>query len=75
VPDFTETNHRVPVAYKNEEFVDSPDARAIRILSEYLQPLSQFQGEKIQDTIVFFGSARIRGSLGGITRTHGNWRG
>jgi uncharacterized protein (TIGR00730 family) len=52
--------HRVPVAYKNEEFVDSPDARAIRILSEYLQPLSQFQDEKIQDTIVFFGSARIQ---------------
>ena len=66
MPDFTETNHRVPVAYKNEEFVDSPDARAIRILSEYLQPLSQFQGEKIQDTIVFFGSARIteEGQLG-----------
>jgi hypothetical protein len=59
-------NHRAPVAYKNEEFVDSPDARAIRILSEYLQPLSHFRDEKIQDTIVFFGSARIteNGSLG-----------
>ncbi len=64
--DFEENHHRVPVAYKNEEFVDSPDARAIRILSEYLQPLSQFQAEKVQDTIVFFGSARIKedGSLG-----------
>ncbi len=64
--DFSENHHRVPVAYKNEEFVDSPDARAIRILSEYLQPLSQFQGEKVQDTIVFFGSARINeaGPLG-----------
>ena len=64
--DFEENHHRVPVAYKNEEFVDSPDARAIRILSEYLQPLSQFQAEKIQDTIVFFGSARIKedGPLG-----------
>lgn len=64
--DFAENNHRVPVAYKNEEFVDSPDARAIRILSEYLQPLSQFKAETIQDTIVFFGSARIEeeGPLG-----------
>ena len=64
--DFVENHHRVPVAYKNEEFVDSPDARAIRILSEYLQPLSQFQAEKVQDTIVFFGSARIKedGPLG-----------
>jgi uncharacterized protein (TIGR00730 family) len=65
VPDSNHT-YRTPVAYKNEEFVDSPDARAIRILSEYLQPLSHFREERIQDTIVFFGSARITedGSLG-----------
>ena len=50
---------RRPVAYKNEEFLDSPDARALRILSEYLEPLSHFRDEKIQDTIVFFGSARL----------------
>ncbi len=66
VPDPIVPNHRTPVAYKNEEFVDSPDARALRILSEYLQPLSHFRDEKIQDTIVFFGSARIEesGSMG-----------
>jgi uncharacterized protein (TIGR00730 family) len=52
------TNRR-PVAYRNAEFLDSPDARALRILSEYLEPLSHFRDEKIQDTIVFFGSARI----------------
>jgi uncharacterized protein (TIGR00730 family) len=65
VPD-SNHNPRIPVAYKNEDFVDSPDARAIRILSEYLQPLSHFREESIQDTIVFFGSARIteEGSLG-----------
>jgi len=50
---------RRPVAYKNETFLDSADARVIRILSEYLHPLSHFRDEKIQDTIVFFGSARI----------------
>src|SRR6266852_4305540 len=47
------------VAYKNEEFLDSPAARSIRILSEYLEPLDHFRREKIRDTIVFFGSARI----------------
>ena len=50
---------RRPVAYKNESFLDSPDARELRILSEYLQPLTHFRDEKIQDTIVFFGSARL----------------
>jgi uncharacterized protein (TIGR00730 family) len=47
------------VAYKNEEFLDSPAARSLRILSEYLEPLEHFRREKIRDTIVFFGSARI----------------
>ncbi len=51
--------HRRPVAYRNQDFLDSPDARALRILSEYLEPLSHFRDEQVQDTIVFFGSARI----------------
>jgi uncharacterized protein (TIGR00730 family) len=59
VSDPTLHSNRRPVAYKNEEFIDSPDARALRILSEYLQPLSHFRDEKVQDTIVFFGSARL----------------
>jgi uncharacterized protein (TIGR00730 family) len=46
------------LAYKNESFLDSPDARSLRILSEYLYPLSHFRREKVLDTIVFFGSAR-----------------
>src|SRR5579883_2950757 len=46
------------LAYKNEKFLDAPDARSLRILSEYLYPLSQFRKEKVLDTIVFFGSAR-----------------
>jgi uncharacterized protein (TIGR00730 family) len=52
-------NSEVRVAYKNEEFLDSPDARGIRILSEYLEPLAHFRREQIRDTVVFFGSARI----------------
>lgn len=50
---------RRPVAYKDEEFLGSPAARSIRILSEYFKPLDQFRREMIRDTIVFFGSARI----------------
>src|ERR1700689_892507 len=45
------------LAYKNEDFIETPDARALRILSEYLYPLSHFRREKVHDTVVFFGSA------------------
>lgn len=57
---------RTLVAYKDEAFVDSNDARPLRILSEYLKPLANFRDEKIQDTVVFFGSARLseEGPLG-----------
>ena len=48
-----------PLAYKNMKFLDSPDARALRILSEFLEPLAHFRRERIRDTIVFYGSARI----------------
>jgi len=47
-----------PKVYADPEFVNSPEARTIRILAEYLGPLRQFRREKIKDTIVFFGSAR-----------------
>ena len=57
---------RRPLAYREEAFLESAESRPLRILSEYLWPLSHFQDEKIQDTIVFFGSARIHsdGPLG-----------
>lgn len=47
-------------SYRNEDFLNSPDARAIRILAEYYEPLQRFRRNQIQDTIVFFGSARLR---------------
>jgi uncharacterized protein (TIGR00730 family) len=47
-----------PLAYHNVDFLDSSEARPIRILSEYLEPLKRFRTENIQDTVVFFGSAR-----------------
>ena len=57
---------RVPVAYKDEQFLDSDAARPLRILAEYLEPLHVFDRERIRDTIVFFGSARLtpEGPLG-----------
>jgi uncharacterized protein (TIGR00730 family) len=48
-----------PMAYLYPEFLESPEARPIRILSEYLEPLRRFKEQKIQDTVVFFGSARV----------------
>src|SRR5271169_4357274 len=47
------------LAYENKSFLDSPDGRILRLLSEYSEPLSRFRREQIQDTVVFFGSARI----------------
>jgi uncharacterized protein (TIGR00730 family) len=48
-----------PLAYLNPDFLNSPDGRILRILSEYAEPLARFRREKIQDTVVFFGSARF----------------
>jgi len=48
-----------PLAYRNAHFIDSDEARPLRILAEYLVPLEAFRRERIHDTIVFFGSARI----------------
>jgi len=48
-----------PMAYLSPDFLESDEARPIRILSEYLEPLRRFKDQKIQDTVVFFGSARV----------------
>ena len=47
------------LSYHNDLFVESDDARPIRILAEYLEPLRRFRQERVHDTVVFFGSARI----------------
>ena len=51
-----------PLAYENPEFLNSPDGRILRIMSEYVEPLARFRREQIQDTVVFFGSARFLSS-------------
>jgi uncharacterized protein (TIGR00730 family) len=58
-PDSEHVLHPAPLAYLNPEYLNSPDGRILRILSEYAEPLSRFRHEKIQDTVVFFGSARF----------------
>src|SRR5579864_1299964 len=50
---------RAPLAYENPAFLNSPDGRVLRILSEYMEPIARFRREQIQDTVVFFGSARF----------------
>ncbi len=49
-----------PKAYYNHSFLGSPSARTLRLLSEYLEPLDRLNKSGIKDTIVFFGSARIK---------------
>jgi hypothetical protein len=48
-----------PLAYLYPEFLESAEARPIRVLAEYLEPLRRFKEQRIQDTVVFFGSARV----------------
>ena len=56
----TERKRTTAKAYQNPGFLNSKDARALRILSEYLEPKSRFDRFKVDDTIVFMGSARIQ---------------
>src|ERR1700741_1980078 len=51
--------HSQPLAYLDPSFLESEEARPLRILAEYLEPLGRFKAQDIQDTVVFFGSARI----------------
>jgi uncharacterized protein (TIGR00730 family) len=50
---------KAPKAYRNNKFLNSPAARTVRILTEYLEPFDRLNKFNIHDTIVFFGSARI----------------
>jgi len=52
---------RAPLAYENPDFLNGADGRLIRIVAEFCEPLARFRREQIQDTVVFFGSARFRG--------------
>jgi uncharacterized protein (TIGR00730 family) len=51
---------RAPLAYENSQFIDSPDGRLFRMMAEYSEPMARFRRQRIEDTVVFFGSARFR---------------
>jgi uncharacterized protein (TIGR00730 family) len=59
--------HIQPLAYLDPEFLESDEARPLRIIAEYLEPLRRLKQQNIQDTVVFFGSARV-GSRAHATR-------
>ena len=46
-------------AYENIDFLKSPQARILRIMSEFVEPQARFKKNEIKDTVVFFGSARL----------------
>ena len=50
---------KAPKAYDNKSFIHSKDGRMMRIMAEYLHPLSHFKRNFIHSSIIFFGSARI----------------
>ena len=54
-----ERRHNAIKAYLKESFLTSSDARPLRLLAEYLEPKSRFDHYRIDDTIVFIGSARL----------------
>lgn len=58
-----------PKAYKDEEFINSSEARPVRILAEYLEPKARFAEHNVQDTILFFGLGPYRVEGGGRSRT------
>lgn len=71
-------NKSALLAYENEQFLSSPDGRILRVLSEYVEPLARFRREQIQDTVVFFGSARVHSrdrANGRLTEARGNGAG
>ncbi|MBT5047902.1 MAG: LOG family protein [Rhodospirillaceae bacterium] len=56
----TKRPHQAVKAYHSKKFIESPDARPVRLLSEYLEPLERFEDHNIKDTILIFGSARTK---------------
>src|SRR5260370_5080680 len=60
MPEVPDELEEAPLAYENSESLNSPDGRLLRIMAEYQEPMARFRRERSQDTVVFFGSARVR---------------
>jgi uncharacterized protein (TIGR00730 family) len=61
---------KVPLSYLEPNFIQSTAARPLRILAEYLDPLTRLQREEVSDTIVMFGSARIMPRTRALAQLH-----
>ena len=59
MPDQPAPLEQAPLAYEDATFLDSSEGRPVRILAEYAEPMARFRAQRIEDTVVFFGSARI----------------
>ena len=59
IPEDPDLLDRAQLAYENPDFLNSADGRLVRMISEYQEPMARFRRERIQDTVVFFGSARF----------------
>jgi uncharacterized protein (TIGR00730 family) len=55
----SKASYTPPLSYKDDRFIESADARTIRIAAEYIEPQVRLRRAGIQNTVVFFGSARI----------------
>jgi len=60
-------------AYKNLEFLNSEEARSIRILSEYIEPLSRLNEHKVNSTVLFLGSSKAKPDEAGSVLTKFYW--
>ncbi|MCL5670474.1 MAG: hypothetical protein M1423_04135 [Acidobacteria bacterium] len=58
-PKYRPSSRKIEVAYRNERFMESADARTLRIAAEYLEPQVRLRRAGVQNTVVFFGSARV----------------
>lgn len=70
MPNKATLNHRAKLAYNDGEFLTSAEARPLRILAEYLEPQRQLRRAGVQNTVVFFGSARVFSRDVALDRLH-----
>lgn len=63
-------NHIPRLAYQNPRFMESGEARPLRLLGEYLEPRLRLRRAGVEHTVVFFGSARIHPREEALRRLH-----
>lgn len=54
------TGPKPPKAYRNQDFLNSSDARSIRVMCEFEEPRHRLQAEGVDNIVMLFGSARAK---------------